>query len=105
MALTNDDKREIAELFNELQARDRITRVAADDIIPLIQAPNLRITPGPTRSRYSQVTLMDKDDHPRWQMRVRTSDLRTILLSSYNDEPGVEVEDGASPAPITGPRG
>ena len=105
MALTDKDKQEIAELIAEsLLAAQMRPSQAADDILPLIQQPNLLVYPGPTRSRYSQVTLHDESGVARHQLRVRTSDMRTLLLNSYNAEPGATITDPKNVSPITGPR-
>lgn len=110
MALTEKDRDDIVRLIvdtvqtslTELEDT-RMLRMTAEDILPLIQSPNLRIYPGPKRSRYLQVTLMDKHDRPVHQMRVLTAELRNILLNSYKHEPGEALSDG-QPKAIVGPR-
>lgn len=103
MALTDKDRAEIAAMMAEAVVAAQVQGPAADDILPLIQSPHLSITPGPVRSRYSQIVLLDDAGVARWQLRARTSDLRTLLLNAYNAEPGRAISDPRKIEPITGP--
>lgn len=89
MALTNEDKRWIAEVIAEAQ-QDGIARSRphADEILKLVQQPVAVVYPGPTRSRYSYAQLCDSKGVVQRLLRVRKSELRNLFLNAFHDDPG-----------------